>query len=118
MINLLQDLQEKLGLTYLFVADDLSVVRHISNRIAVMYLGRIVEIADAGTLYDDPRHFHTKALLSEMPIPDSYVEEHRSRFMLRGEVPAHSTHRRAVASTRAARTAVRSARPRCQNFGR
>jgi oligopeptide/dipeptide ABC transporter ATP-binding protein len=88
IINLLQDLQEKLGLTYLFVAHDLSVVRHISDRIAVMYLGRIVEIADAETLYDDPKHSYTKALLSAVPIPDPFAEESRTRLMLKGEVPS------------------------------
>ena len=88
VINLLQDLQEKLGLTYLFVAHDLSVVRHISDRIAVMYLGRIVEIADAETLYEDPKHSYTKALLSAVPIPDPVAEETRSRLMLKGEVPS------------------------------
>jgi peptide/nickel transport system ATP-binding protein len=88
IINLLQDLQEKLGLTYLFVAHDLSVVRHISDRIAVMYLGRIVEIADAETLYTDPKHSYTKALLSAVPIPDPFTEETRSRLMLKGEVPS------------------------------
>jgi peptide/nickel transport system ATP-binding protein len=88
IINLLQDLQEKLGLTYLFVAHDLSVVRHISDRIAVMYLGRIVEIADAETLYEDPKHSYTKALLSAVPIPDPVAEETRNRLMLKGEVPS------------------------------
>ena len=88
IINLLQDLQEKLGLTYLFVAHDLSVVRHISDRIAVMYLGRIVEIADAETLYEDPKHSYTKALLSAVPIPDPFTEETRTRLMLKGEVPS------------------------------
>ena len=88
VINLLQELQKRLNLTYLFVAHDLSVVRHISDRIAVMYLGRIVEIADADTLYDDPKHSYTKALLSAVPIPDPVVEETRSRIMLRGEIPS------------------------------
>lgn len=88
IINLLQELQEKLNLTYLFVAHDLSVVRHISDRIVVMYLGRIVEVADADTLYDNPRHSYTKALLSAVPIPDPFVEETRSRIVLKGEVPS------------------------------
>jgi peptide/nickel transport system ATP-binding protein len=88
IINLLQELQERLNLTYLFVAHDLSVVRHISDRIVVMYLGRIVEVADAATLYDNPRHSYTKALLSAVPIPDPFVEETRSRIMLKGEVPS------------------------------
>jgi peptide/nickel transport system ATP-binding protein len=88
VINLLQELQENLGLTYLFVAHDLSVVRHISDRIAVMYLGQILEIADADSLYDDPKHSYTKALLSAVPIPDPVVEETRSRIELKGEVPS------------------------------
>ncbi len=88
IINLLQELQERLNLTYLFVAHDLSVVRHISDRIVVMYLGRIVEVADAATLYDNPKHSYTKALLSAVPIPDPFVEETRSRIMLKGEVPS------------------------------
>ena len=89
VINLLQELQEGIaGLTYLFVAHDLSVVRHISDRIAVMYLGRIVEVADAATLYDDPKHSYTKALLSAVPIPDPFVEETRERLKLTGEVPS------------------------------
>jgi oligopeptide/dipeptide ABC transporter ATP-binding protein len=88
IINLLEELQSGFGLTYLFVAHDLSVVRHISDRVAVMYLGKIVELTDRQSLYEDPQHPYTKALLSAVPIPDPAVELARERTILRGEVPS------------------------------
>ena len=88
VINLLMDLQERLGLTYLFIAHDLSVVRHISTRVAVMYLGRIVEIADRDTLFTAPKHPYTKALLNAVPEPDPEVGSLKSNQLIIGEVPS------------------------------
>jgi oligopeptide/dipeptide ABC transporter ATP-binding protein len=88
ILNLLEELQERLNLAYLFVAHDLSVVRHISDRIAVMYLGRIVEIAAGDELYKNPSHPYTRALMSGIPIPDPVIEETRDRMVLTGEIPS------------------------------
>jgi peptide/nickel transport system ATP-binding protein len=88
IINLLEDLQERLNLSYLFIAHDLAVVRHISDRVAVMYLGRIAEVADRDTLYADPKHPYTKALLDAAPIPDPRVERARAPRALKGEIPS------------------------------
>lgn len=88
IINLLVDIKEVTGITYLFISHDLSVVRHISDRIAVLYLGRLVEFSESDELYRNPLHPYTKALLSAVPIPDPFVEEKRETIFLQGEVPS------------------------------
>ena len=88
VINMFQELQEKLGLTYLFIAHDLLVVRHISDRIAVMYLGKMVELADANEIYDHPLHPYSKSLLSSVPVPDPETARNNQRIILEGDIPS------------------------------
>ena len=90
IVNLLDDLQAELGLSYLFIAHDLSVVQHTSDRVVVMYLGKVMEVAPTDSLFKEPHHPYTKALLSAVPIPDPNVEEHRERIVLTGELPSPS----------------------------
>ena len=88
VINLLEDLRDELGLTYLFIAHDLSVVRHLCHRVAVMYLGKMVELADCDELFDNPIHPYTKALLNAVPIPDPTIEAGREHKIIKGEIPS------------------------------
>ena len=88
IVNMLEDMQEQMGLTYLFIAHDLSVVRHISDRIGVMYLGNMVELGNSKELYDNPLHPYTKTLLSAVPVPDPKISRARQRIVLEGDVPS------------------------------
>ena len=88
IVNLLENLQDQLGLTYLFISHDLSMVRHIADRVAVLYLGKIMELAEVDDLYNNPRHPYTQALLSAVPVPDPKVEEARKRVILEGDIPS------------------------------
>ncbi|MGH7048545.1 MAG: ABC transporter ATP-binding protein [Stellaceae bacterium] len=122
IVNLLEDLRERFGLTYLFIAHDLSVVRHLCHRVAVMYLGRIVELAECDELFDHPLHPYTQALLSAVPVPDPSVEEQRAFQPVRGEVPSpinppsgcvfHPRCAIAVDECKRRRPALREIRPR------
>jgi oligopeptide/dipeptide ABC transporter ATP-binding protein len=88
VVNLLEDLQDEMNLTYLFIAHDLSMVRHICDRVAVMYLGKVVELGLVNDIYTTPQHPYTQALLSAVPVPDPMVEEKRQRIILEGDVPS------------------------------
>jgi len=88
VVNLMEELQEEMGLTYLFIAHDLSMVRHICDRVAVMYLGKIVELGPVDEVYDNPQHPYTQALLSAVPVPDPKVEENRQRIIIAGDLPS------------------------------
>ena len=121
IVNLLEDLRERFGLTYLFIAHDLSVVRHLCQRVAVMYLGRIVELADCDELFDNPLHPYTRALLEAVPVPDPSVEAGRAFRPVKGEVPSpinppsgcvfHPRCPIAVESCKRARPELRELRP-------
>ena len=88
IINLLEDLQRELGIAYLFIAHDLAVVKHISHKVIVMYLGKIMEIGDGEKIYQEPKHPYTKALLDAAPIPDPKIERNREKIILKGELPS------------------------------
>ena len=121
ILNLLKDLQKELGLAYVFISHDFSVVRHLCSRIAVMYLGKVVEMADSEALFNDPQHPYTEALLSAVPIPDPNIEKRRKRIILTGDVPSpldpptgchfHPRCRYAVDSCRTQRPALIEAKP-------
>jgi oligopeptide transport system ATP-binding protein len=121
VVNLLEDLRAQFGLTYLFIAHDLSVVRHLCQRVAVMYLGRIVELADSDELFDNPQHPYTKALLAAVPVPDPTIEQARDFRPVQGEVPSpinppsgcvfHPRCPIAVAACKQARPETREVRP-------
>ena len=112
---MLEDMQQELGLTYLFIAHDLSVVRHISNRIGVMYLGSLVELAESYELNKNPLHPYTKTLLSAVPVPDPEVSRQRQRIVLEGDIPSPMHPPKAAGSTPAALTPPTSARRPCRS---
>ena len=114
---MLQDIQEETGVTYLFIAHDLSMVRHISDRIGVMYLGNIVEIADSEDLYTKPAHPYTQALLSSMPEPDP-TKTGKDRIILEGEYQVHSAHHPAANSERAANSPLKNAHRKYRRWWR
>ena len=111
IVNLLKDLQDRIGLTYLFIAHDLSMVKYISDRVGVMYLGRLVELAPKGELFANPLHPYTQALLSSVPIPDPREERARVELTPEGELPSPMETLRAAPSARAAPTRTKPAGP-------
>lgn len=118
IVNLLIDLQKRMGLTYLFVAHDLSMVKHISDRVAVLYLGTLVELTTSEELYANPQHPYTRALLSAIPIPDPKIEQERDakRFVLKVKCQVLSIPRQDVSSREDVNAQCQSADRRCQSF--
>jgi oligopeptide/dipeptide ABC transporter ATP-binding protein len=112
IMNLMEQLQRKLKLTYLFISHDLRAIRHVSDRVAVMYLGKLVELADAKVVYDDPLMPYTRALISAVPVPDPELEATRQRIVLQGDVPSPTRYASAKSSCRLSRRLSRTISPR------